>query len=842
MNENKTYLIRFLSCWVAAAVFYGCQPEESPSTRKPIQLPGMTDSGRVLLPNQWSLHPAGRQLPLGDLPLNMAFSPDGRYLAATHGGYGANEIIIIRIPSAEKTSGTQIARQERESILCRIELPNLWYGLTFGPDGHSLYASGGRDDKIYRFDFEDGLLFNRKEIDLFEAGQKLLPAGMSVSSDGRTLYTANCRGSSIGIINLDAAAPHMTAIPLPDDSFPYTCLLSPDESTLYVSLWGRAQVLAVDLPSRRIRSSISTDDHPNEMVLTRDGRRLYVSNANENSVSVIDTTLAKVVETICSALYPGAPAGSTPNSLALSEDEQFLLIANADNNNLALFEVGEDRPSRSVGFIPVGWYPTSVRIQPETGTIYVANGKGQSSKPNRLGPSPGRDAVITPEYIARLFTGTLSIIDWPDGSRIRELTQRAYACSPLLPDGGITSLPDKPNPIPKKPGEFSPIKYCVYIVKENRTYDQVFGDIESGNGDPTLCLFPRNVTPNHHAIADEFVLLDNFYVESEVSADGHDWSMGAYATDFIEKTWPGEYGHRARWSLDYVGEGSYAIAAPSAGYIWDRCAEAGVSYRSYGEFINNGETASDPGTAAVKTLEGHFDPYFRSFDMRYSDIDRAERFIEELDRFEKDGDLPRFIVIRLPNDHTSGTSPGYPTPTAYVAQNDLALGMVVEALSLSRFWNEMAVFVVEDDAQNGPDHVDAHRTVALVISPYVRRHAVDSSFYSTASMLRTMELILGLEPMSQFDAAARPMFASFTTKPDFSPYRCRPAQENLEATNPADAWGAQISLAMNLEVEDAADDILFNEIIWKSVRGPDSVMPAPVRAAFVFPMGDGDDR
>ena len=841
MKKNKTYLTRHLFCIVMVAVFYGCRHEESPSAREPVRLPGMTASGRVLLPNQWSLHPAGRQLPLGDLPLNMAFSPDGRYLAVTHGGYGANEIIITHIPAAENSSGAQIARQQRESVLCRVELPNLWYGLIFGSGGRQLYASGGRDDKIYRFDFKDGMLLNRQEIDLYEEGQKLLPAGMAISSDGRTLYTANCRSSSIGIIGLDDEAPDMTAILLPEDSFPYTCLLSPDEATLYASLWGKAQVVSIDLQSRRVRCSIPTDDHPNEMVLTRDGRRLYVSNANENSVSVIDTSLAKVVETICSALYPGAPAGSTPNSLALSQDEKFLLIANADNNNLALFEVGQGLPSRSVGFIPVGWYPTSVRIQPETGAIYVANGKGQSSKPNRLGPVPGREPVITPEYIARLFTGTLSIIDWPDGSQIRELTQRAYACSPLLEDGGITSLPDEPNPIPKKPGDSSPIKYCVYIVKENRTYDQVFGDIEFGNGDPTLCLFPRSVTPNHHAIADEFVLLDNFYVESEVSADGHEWSMGAYATDFIEKTWPSEYGHRARWSLNYVGEGAYAIAAPSAGYIWDRCAQAGVSYRSYGEFINNGKTADEPGTAAVKTLEGHFDPYFRSFDMRYSDIDRAERFIAELGRFEKEGDLPRFIVMRLPNDHTSGASPGYLTPTAYMAQNDLALGMVVEALSSSRFWEEMAVFVVEDDAQNGPDHVDAHRTVAMVISPYVKRRAVDSSFYSTASMLRTIELILGLEPMSQFDAAARPMFASFTIEPDLTPYRCRPAQVDLEATNPADAWGAQLSLAMNLEVEDAADDILFNEIIWKSVRGPDSVMPAPVRAAFVFPMGKDTD-
>jgi YVTN family beta-propeller protein len=596
-------------------------------------------------------------------------------------------------------------------------------------------------------------------------------------------------------------------------------------------------VAEIDLRSRRLTRTIPTDDHPNEMVITRDGRRLFVSNANENSVSVIDTSQAQVVETIGTALFPNAPAGSTPNSLALSEDEDYLLIANADNNNLALFELNPGRSSRGAGFIPVGWYPTSVRIQPKTGKIHIANGKGQSSKPNRLGPQPGRDTAITEEYIARLFTGTLSIIDWPDPAQVREYTQEAYQCSPLLEGGRITAVPDGPTPIPKKLGDPSPIKHCVYIVKENRTYDQIFGDIEEGNGDPSLCLFPKEVTPNHHAIAEEFVLLDNFYVESEVSADGHEWSMGAYATDFIEKTWPGEYSHRGRWTLG-LGEGSHDIAAPTAGYIWDRCAEAGISYRSYGEFIDKGKTAADPGTAAVETLEGHFDPYYRRFDMGYSDIDRAKRFIEELEGFEKAGDLPRFMVIRLPNDHTKGSSPGYLTPTSYLAQNDLALGMIVEALSRSRFWRETAIFVVEDDAQNGPDHVDAHRTIALAISPYIKRGIVDSSFYSTASMLRTMELILGLKPMSQFDAAARPMYASFTTKPDFEPYRCRDARVSLEETNPEDAWGARLSTAMNFEVEDAADDILLNEIIWKSVRGADSEMPAPVRAAFVFPRDD----
>ncbi|GAB4311431.1 MAG: alkaline phosphatase family protein [Candidatus Sumerlaeia bacterium] len=829
-------------------------------------LPGPTTGGRVQLPNQWSLKPAGRHLPLGHLPLRMALSPDGRHLAVTHSGYGPQEIIIVNTGDAKK---------QNERIVCRVQLPNLWLGLVFGPHGRSLYASGGKDDLIYRFTFDNGYLSARRSINLYKKGKRRHPAGLAVSRDGRTLFAANLLDHSVAVVEgvdtlgqtaeLDEQQDetneggetddgdggdgragktrlHLSYIDLPPESFPYTCLLSPDERTLYVSLWGAARVAEVDLTKRAVRRLVATGDHPNDMVLTRDGRRLFVSNANDNTITVIDTARGEAVETLRSALYPQAPAGSTPNALALSPDEQFLLIANADNNNLALFEIHPDSASIPRGFIPTGWYPTAVLVHPAMPRIYVANGKGNSSRANVLGPQPGRPARSTTEYIGGLFTGTLSIIPWPSPKQLVALTKEAYACSPLREDAGVSATPDGPNPIPVKPGDPSPIQYCVYIVKENRTYDQVLGDVSKGNGDPTLCLFPARVTPNHHALAEEFVLLDNFYVEAEVSADGHEWSMGAYATDFVEKHWPAQYGHKGRhYNVGYPAEGSFAIAAPSAGYIWDRCAEAGVSYRSYGEFVNNGRTPADPGRAAVKSLEGHFDPWFRSYDLRYRDVDRAARFIAELRKFERRGDLPRFIVMRLPNDHTSGATPGMPTPTAMVADNDLALGMVVEALSHSRFWPQMAIFVVEDDAQNGPDHVDAHRTVAFVISPWVRRGAVDSSLYSTASMLRTMELILGLEPMSQFDAAARPMYASFTMQPDYRPYTCRPALVDLEEKNPKTAWGAEATLQMDLTKEDAIDDIRFNEIIWKSVRGADSPMPPPVRAAFVFPH-DADDE
>ena len=427
------------------------------------------------------------------------------------------------------------------------------------------------------------------------------------------------------------------------------------------------------------------------------------------------------------------------------------------------------------------------------------------------------------------------------------MSKAAYACSPLRADAAPTGRAREPNnPIPAKVGEASPIKHCIYIIKENRTYDQVFGDIREGNGDPALCIFPERVTPNHHALARQFVLLDNFYVDGEVSANGHEWSTAAYATDYVEKVWPqvyrhdGEHSKEAVSGFQYPAEGATPIAFPSSGYLWDRCREAGVSYRSYGEFIENGRGRARPGHARVKGLEGHFDPLFRSFDLEYSDQRRADRFIEELKRFESEGEMPRLIILRLPNDHTAGTKRGAPTPTAYLADNDLALGRVVEAVSHGKFWKETAIFVLEDDAQNGPDHVDAHRSPALVVSPYTKRRHVDSSMYSTSSMLRTMELILGLKPMTQFDAAAQPMYGSFQAAADLTPFTHLPAGVSLDERNAAQAWGAAESAKMDFREADAADDQRLNEIIWRSVRGAGHPMPPPVRAAFFTPHEDGD--
>jgi len=547
----------------------------------------------------------------------------------------------------------------------------------------------------------------------------------------------------------------------------------------------------------------------------------------------------KGLETINCALYPQALAGNTPNSLCLTPDGQLLFVANADANNLAVFNVAQSGNAKPLGFIPVGQYPTAVRFNPANKRLYVANARGATPKANPQGPNssiPANNKSVR-EYIAGLYKGSLSIIPMPTEQEMVQYSKQAYQCSPLRADQGVVGPVPKDNPIPAKVGIESPIKYCIYIIRENRTYDQVFGDMKEGNGASHLCLFPEKVTPNAHQLARRFVLLDNFYCDGEVSADGHEWSMGAYCTDFVKKVWPLSYRGSPLKKMDiYPAEGEFDdIARPAGGYLWDRCADAKVSYRNYGEWVENGKTIKEPGKALVKALEGHIDPWFRGFDLDYPDGKRADRFIEELQRFEKEGNMPRMSIVRLPNDHTVGTKLKKPTPTAMVAENDLALGRLVEAVSKSTFWKETAIFVVEDDAQNGSDHVDAHRTVALVISPYTQHGKVDSTMYSTSSMLRTMELILGLKPMSQFDAAARPLFNAFHNKANFAAYTHAVPETDLKAVNLPGVWGAKLSETFDFSKEDLIDDLIFNEVIWRSVRGPASVMPPPVRAAFVFP-------
>ena len=857
-------------------------PENPPAPSRPLDrvLPGLQKDGFVQLPNQWSLKPAGRQLELGDLPVNIALHPTGEFAAVLCAGYREHEVIVVDL------------NPQRTRVLCRVQIDQGFYGLAFSSDGRQLFTSGGEFEVVHVFDFDRGYLTKGKSIDV-SAGKtvKAVVGGIALDASGRDLLVASPWADAVvrvplvnpdnkKIIPMETVAEKKEAgkgePPSPPDGrkeagkkekatddeekapkfkeprfYPYTCLAEPGGKRAFVSLWARGQVAVIDLEKNAVADNWPTAEHPTEMALSPDGKALYVACANSTKVSVLDPASGKPLQTINCALYPNAPNGNTPNSLALSPDGELLFVANADANNVARLQRRRPRQRQADGLHPHRLVSDLGALQPH-GQEHLhrqRQGAQLAGQPRRPEPAPAAGAQ--PQRIHRPVVHRDARHRPPAdaGRPWRRTRKRLTNAVPCERDDAVRAEGIEPgNPIPTTLGDASPIKYVLYIVKENRTYDQLFGDMKEGNGEADLCLFPETVTPNHHKIAREFVLLDNFYVDGEVSADGHEWTMGAYATDFVEKVWPLSY--RGGKIFGYPSEGQKdLIERPSGGYLWDKCAEAKVSYRTYGEWVANGKMKAD-GTfedskPTVKALEGKFDPRFRGYDLDYPDVKRAERFISELKRFETAGDMPRLQVLRLPNDHTAGTRVGKPTVTAMVADNDLALGMVVEAVSTSKFWKEIAIFVIEDDTQNGPDHVDAHRCPALVVSPYTKRKYVDSTLYSTTSMLRTMELILGLQPMSQFDAAARPMYNAFSPKADLNVFVHETPKVDLHELNKPGGFGASWLEGQDLSKEDTLDDLVFNEIIWKAVKGERSPVPAPVRAAFFIPVAapkpDDDD-
>lgn len=771
---------------------------------------------KVLLPNGWSLTNVGRSLPLGDLPLNLQLSSNNKLLAVTNNGQSVQSL--------------QLIDPKKEMLLDEKKVGKAWYGLRFNKNADILYASGGNDNWILANHIDNGKFANTDTIRLGKPWpkNKICPTGLDIDKDNKFLYVVTKEDNKLYIINLASNTVDKT-VDLGHEA--YACLLSPDNKQLYISLWGGNKLAVYDIASGQISQMIEVESHPNELLQTKSGNILFVANANDNSVSVIDTKQLKVIETISATLYPTKLTGSTTNGLALSKDEKTLFIANADNNCLAVFDVSTPGRSQSKGFIPTGWYPTNIKVLDKK--LLVSNGKGFSSLPNPNGPQPikkddagyqkGSTAKKDVQYIGGLFKGTLSFIDIPNEKLLKQYSSEVYANCPFNPQVEVEAKGVAGIPIPRNNKEKSPIKHVFYIIKENRTYDQVLGDMPEGNGDSSLCIFGEKVTPNHHALAREFVLLDNFYVDAEVSADGHNWSTAAYATDFVEKTWPTSYGGRGG---NYDFEGTRLAAYPRDGFIWDYCKRAGLNYRTYGEF---GEMGKSP----LKALQGHVAPKSPGFDLDIQDVYRAQVWKDDFDSLLAINQVPNFSTIRISNDHTSGQRKGKYTPIAAVADNDQAIGMIVEHLSHSPIWKESVVFILEDDAQNGPDHIDAHRSPAFVISPYIKKGSVNHHMYSTSGILRTMELILGLPPMSQYDAAALPLYDCFTSTPDLTPYVKKEVLVDTSQRNPGNTVSALLSEKWNFKKEDAAPDIQLNEVVWKSVKGENSTMPSPRRSAFV---------
>jgi len=780
-------------------------------------------SKSVHLPNGWTLTPVGKSFALGDLPLNIIVSPTKKYIAVTNNG--------------QSTQSLQLIDPINEKVLNSKVIPKSWYGLKFSADEKFLYASGGEDNWILKYSILNDKLFLKDSIKLGDKWpNKISPAGIEIDDAKNVLYVVTKENNSLYVVDLNTKK-ILRQKNLNGEA--YACLLSPDKKLLYISCWGCDKIYVYNTQAGEFSGEISVGDNPNEICLSKNGLYLYVANANDNSVSVINTSQRKVIETLNAALYPDAPSGSTSNGVALSDDEKTLYIANADNNCLAVFDVSKPGFSKSKGFIPTGWYPSNVKVIGNK--IFVSNGKGFSSMANPFGPNPlrkkgeviwhGADTSSKEQYIGGLFKGTMSIITTPSEKELSIYSQVVYSNTPYTKERETSSDGEAGNPIPMKIGAGSPIKYVFYILKENRTYDQVLGDMKQGNGDTSLVLFGEKITPNQHKLAREFVLLDNFYCDGEVSADGHNWSMGAYATDYLEKHWPTNYGGRGG---AYDAEGTREIANNKGGFIWDHCKRNGISYRTYGEF-------ADDYKANIPVLQHHFCPYYTSWDQSVRDTTRFYQWKKEFDSLLAVNAVPQFNSLRFINDHTEGLRKDRPTPFANVADNDWAVGLFVEYLSKSRIWKECAIFIVEDDAQSGPDHVDAHRTTAYVAGGFVKRGVVDHTMYSTSSILRTIELILGMPPMTQYDAAAQPMWRCFDSTVHLNPFSSVPPQIDITQKNMAMNEWERRSEKFDFTKEDAVPDMEFNLVLWHGIKGDIIPLPAPKRAAFLKIRNDKKD-
>jgi YVTN family beta-propeller protein len=819
------------------------------------------------LPNGWRVTPAGKAIAtMGDLVTNIAVSPDGKVMAAINSGFLPHGLDLIDVATHQR--------------LQHIPLSSTWLGLVWSADGKKLFVSGGNASgakvqgdqtaPVYEFAYADGRLQEEpagRFVETIDPTQ-VWWSGVAYLPGRNLLYAAN-RGTGrepSNVVVFDAATRRIvTRIQV--GITPYQILPSADGTRLFVSNMSSGSVSVIDTASNKVIRTIAVGSNPNDMKLSADGR-LFVACSNDNLVDVIDTRTLAVTERVSTTLTPRAPEGSTPDALAIDTARHLLYVANADNNSLAVVNIQTVGRSSVAGFIPTGWYPSALALADRGGTLFIGNAKGEEGHPDPLGPhSPltAKDAAFSSSNgsagadnpsgifsmgkgsVHTLQTSSIEVLAVADlKAQLPQWTRAVVENTPYHDSLLSEAMPTRAaSVIPATVGAGSPIKHVIYIIKENRTYDQVFGDLPGANGDPRLTIFGEKVTPNLHALAKEYVTFDNLYCDGEVSADGHSWSTAAYATDFLEKQWPALYGGHSK------AEYTTPAYRPQAGFIWDIARAKGLTYRDYAEMVRKVKTRG--GFEMVPEigkdgLAGHVSPDFVN-GIEVKDSEKMQTFLREFRGYEANFEskdprrrLPNLTVMSLPGDHTSGTRAGKRTPVAMVADNDEAIGQLVEAVSHSRYWPETAIFIIEDDAQDGADHVDARRTEGLVISPYVKRGIVDSTLYSTSSMLRSMELLLGLPAMSQYDAAAMPMYAAFGATPVVVPYAAIRPMVDLDAHNRPDAPGARESARMDLSAPDRAPMRALNEVIWQSVKGNGAVMPAPVhRFRPLVEVSDADD-
>jgi YVTN family beta-propeller protein len=795
---------------------------------------GRQPDGSILIPTGQALTPAGTHLEVSDRPLGMVRSPDGRRMAVVTGSNFARRSLHLLDTEAKTVAQT-------------IPLGDSFVGVAFDSAGGRLYVGGGQDHDVKIFDRQADGSYRQQGAISIPGGA---PSGLALSADDATLYVALNLKHAVAVI--DTKTRQVREVPV--SIYPYTVAIA--GATVYVSNWGGRRprtgdptdgvfpvvldprtgipvsgtVSVLDARTNAVTREVEVGLHPSSMAVSHKGDRLYVTNASSDTVSILDTGAGRVTGTLNVRLFEKAPLGSSPNAIAAARNGT-LYVANAANNAVAVVDPKRDG-NPVLGFIPTGWYPTAVSLSSDERRLYVASGYGFGS----LAPVP--EGQKGRSYRDR--NGVVSLLDVPTAARLAQYTRQVLANNRAQQPSARPS--NREHPIPMDRGRPSPIRHVFYIIKENRTYDQVLGALPQGNGDPGLVHFGREVTPNHHALVEKYVVLDNFYVPADQSALGHRWCTQGYASDWVHK-----YGNARN-------DQNPMLFAPTD-FLWDNAKAHGLTVRAYGERGLNTITPANAtwtdiyndwknGTRKV-TIRAHaqimglrdvYSPTYPAYGMKIPDQVRVEEFLKEFREFEKNGNLPRLVVMLLSADHTSGTAPGFPTPRASVADNDLALGRVVEAISHSRYWKESAILVTEDDAQNGLDHVDGHRTVGMVISPWARRQAVDSTFYTTINMYRTIEQILGLPPTNQFDLAAEPMFSVFTSEPDFSTYKALPNRIPLDEMNPGlkglrgtERDLAAASLHMDFSEPDVAPEDELNRAIWHSVKGFSVPYPAPVR-------------
>jgi DNA-binding beta-propeller fold protein YncE len=768
------------------------------------------------LPTGVRLDPAGVQWQAGSLPLAIVPSPDSTALVLLLSGW--------------REQGVQVLDRRSGAIRQTLEQPAAFLGLAFSPDGSTLFASGGNEDLVYRYSWRDGRATLRDSLILARKAEKgaagtRYPAQLAPSPDGRWLYVVENLGDSLAVFDLGTGT---LVQRLPAGRYPYGIVVTPD-GTVFVSSWAERD-LYLFTPNAsgaplRADGRIPVGRHPSAMALTRDGSRLAVVSATTDRTTVIDTRARRVIATIEDQTPAALGQGSSPNAVTFDADETSLWIAEGDNNAVARLALSSATAGRTspfgrdtlLGRAPVGWYPAALRVLGDT--LFVVNAKGgKRPGPNRVFPNPGQ---VAPDGTARAYTlgqldGSLlalPLTEWRDSAALSRGSARVAAAN-----GWTTRT---------RASGYPPLRHVLYIIKENRTYDQVLGDLPIGDGDSSLTYFPRAVSPNHHALAERFGVFDRFFVNAEVSADGHNWSMAAFTTDYHQKTVPSNYSGRGR-QYDYEGtnrgvipsqRGQEDVSEPSNGYLWDLAARKGISFRNYGEYVvpedeDDREELPKEYLGSKPFLEKNTNTAFPGYDLRIPDQRRADVWLADLAEFSRRGEMPRLQIIRLPNDHTSGARVGRPTPRAYMADNDLALGRVVEGLSRSPFWQSSVVFVVEDDAQNGPDHVDSHRAPFFVVSPWVR-DGVHHRFTNTTDALATMEEILGLDALSPFDYYGRPLRDIWRATPDLRPYTALRSSVPLDERNTPTSPGARESAALSLGIEDVADEDVFNRILWR---------------------------